>query len=93
VGTDFYVVANGELQVLQDGRDVRRLRAHDTFGEVALLRTMPRTATVVAISPSTVVSLEHDAFVHIVTGHGPTDAWAESAVSGLLAEDERRTSS
>lgn len=89
-GTDFYVVASGELQVVQDGHDVRRLHPRDSFGEVALLRTVPRTATVVAVSATRVVTLGHDAFVHIVTGHAPTDAWAESAVAGLLAEDERR---
>jgi MFS family permease len=92
-GEDFYVVAAGELVVTRDGGEVRRLGPGDSFGEVALLRTVPRTATVVAAAPSTLVSLGHDAFVHIVTGHGPTDEWADSAVSGLLAEDERRTSS
>jgi hypothetical protein len=39
------------------------------------------------------VAIGHDAFVHIVTGHGPTDEWTQSAVAGLLAEDDRRTSS
>ncbi len=93
VGTEFYVVVGGELQVSRDGHDVRRLGPGDSFGEVALLRFVPRTATVVATSASTLVSVGHDAFVHIVTGHGPSDDWAETAVSGLLDEDERRTRS
>jgi MFS family permease len=92
LGEEFYVVAAGELAVRRDGGEVRRVGPGEFFGEVALLRTVPRTATVVATAPSTLVSIDHDAFVHIVTGHGPTDEWAQTAVTGLLAEDERRTS-
>ena len=89
-GQEFFVVADGELVVSVEGREVRRLRGGDAFGEVALLRHVPRTATVVATSPSVLLTLDRDAFVTTVTGHRPTDAWAESVVADVLAEDARR---
>jgi hypothetical protein len=52
-----------------------------------------RTATVVAVSPSSLYSLDHDIFVATVTGPAPTEDWADGAVAGLLAEDDRRTRS
>ena len=89
-GQEFFVVADGELVVSVEAREVRRLRGGDAFGEVALLRHVPRTATVVAIAPSVLLTLDRDAFVTTVTGHRPTDAWAESVVADVLAEDARR---
>ena len=45
----FFAIAHGELEVAVDGRAVRRLGAGDSFGEIALLRQVPRTATVRAL--------------------------------------------
>ncbi len=90
VGDDFYMVQSGELQVSQAGHDVRRLGAGDSFGEVALIHSIPRTATVVAVTPAVLLSLDHEIFVATVTGHEPTEDWAEGAVAGLLAEDAVR---
>jgi len=89
-GQEFFVVADGVLVVSVEGREVRRLRGGDAFGEVALLRHVPRTATVVATHPSVLLTLDRDAFVTTVTGHRPTDAWAEAVVADVLAEDARR---
>ncbi|MEO6512226.1 MAG: cyclic nucleotide-binding domain-containing protein [Nocardioides sp.] len=89
----FFVVADGELDVLVGSAVVRRLGRGDHFGEVALLRDVPRTATVVSVGPSVLVALERDVFVSTVTGHRPTEAFADGAVTGLLARDDRRPSS
>jgi MFS family permease len=90
VGDEFFMVERGELQVTQDGLDVRRLGPGDSFGEVALLHAIPRTATVSAVEPSALLSLDHETFVATVTGHAPTEDWADGQVAGLLAEDELR---
>ena len=90
-GDEFFMVDSGELQVTRHGHDVRRLGPGDSFGEVALLHSIPRTATVIAVSPSSLLSLDHETFVATVTGHAPTEDWADGAVAGLLSEDERRT--
>jgi CRP-like cAMP-binding protein len=69
---------------------VRRLGPGDSFGEVALLRSVPRTATVVTTAPSTLLCLRRDVFVATVTGHRPTEATAEESVADLLAADAHR---
>jgi MFS family permease len=93
IGDEFYMVDSGELVVTQRGHEVRRLGPGDSFGEVALLHSIPRTATVVAVTTGSLYSLDHEHFVATVTGHAETEDWADSAVAGLLAEDERRISS
>ena len=48
-GGAFYVVESGRVAVLDDGSEIRRLRPGYAFGEIALLRSVPRTATVLAL--------------------------------------------
>jgi MFS family permease len=89
-GEEFFVVESGSLVVRREAVDVRRLGPGDAFGEVALLRSVPRTATVLTTGPSVLLSLRREDFVATVTGHRPTDAGADGAVSELLAADARR---
>lgn len=68
VGDRWYLVADGELEVTEDGVPRRRLRAGKGFGEIALLRDVPRTATVRAITPSRLLALDRGSFLLAVGG-------------------------
>lgn len=84
VGNHFYAIASGKVAVeLEDGT-TRELGAGDSFGEIALLRDVPRTATVRALEPLQLFALERDEFLLAVTGHAPTLASAENMVMSLL---------
>jgi hypothetical protein len=80
-GDRFYLVAAGEVDVAVDGRPEATMRAGDCFGEIALLRDVPRTATVIAASDAELYGLERDEFIAAVTGH-PESARAADAIVG-----------
>jgi Cyclic nucleotide-binding domain/Major Facilitator Superfamily len=80
-GDRFYVVAEGEVEILADGRPTARLGPGEYFGEIALLRDVPRTAGVAARSDVGLFALERDEFIAAVTGH-PASAEAADAVIG-----------
>jgi len=64
----WYAVASGELDVAVDGRHVRTLGADDGFGEIGLLRQVPRTATVTARTAARLVALDAPAFIAALAG-------------------------
>ena len=84
VGNHFYAIAGGKAAVERDDGTTRELGPGDFFGEIALLRDVPRTATVRAIEPLRLYALERNEFLTAVTGHGPTLATAESSVMSRL---------
>jgi MFS family permease len=84
-GDRFYVVADGELGVSVDGAEVATLHDGDYFGEIALLRDVPRTATVRARRDSVLVALDRDDFLTAVNGYAPSLSSAEAVVGLRLA--------
>jgi MFS family permease len=84
-GDLFYVVQTGELDVTADGVRVATLRDGDYFGEIALLRDVPRTATVRARRDSTLLTVEREDFLTAITGYAPSLSSAEAVVGLRLA--------
>jgi len=83
-GDRFYVIASGSPEVEIDGAEARTLGPGDFFGEIALLRDVPRTATVRAVDELTLYALERDDFIGAVTGHAPSREAADSVVAARL---------
>lgn len=92
-GKLFYVVVDGQLGVTQAGRERRTLGAGEAFGEIALLKSVPRTATVTSVGSSSLLSIDGDSFVAAVTGHRIAERLAQDAAGELLRGDERLPSS
>ena len=82
-GDRFYVVADGELEIANGAHG--SAAAGDFFGEIALLRDVPRTATVRATTPSHLYALERDDFLAAVTGHSAVHAAGEAIVEQRLS--------
>ncbi len=80
-GDRFYVIASGEVDITVDGEHMDRLGPGEGFGEIALLRDTPRTATARAVTRCDLVGLERDDFVSAVTGH-PASAEAADGIIG-----------
>ena len=85
VGGRFYIVERGALRVTQAGAVLGGLSPGDFFGEIALLRRVPRTATVTASEECVLRILDGAAFVAAVTGHAPSADAAESVVESRLS--------
>ncbi len=78
-GDRFYVVGSGTVEILG-----RSFGPGSGFGEIALLRDVPRTATAMAVTDVELVALERGPFVAAVTGHAPATAAADTVVAARL---------
>ena len=67
-GDRFYLVSEGSVAVTIRGESKRTLGPGSTFGEIALLRDVPRTATVTTVTDCRLLALDRDVFLQAVTG-------------------------
>ena len=85
-GDRFYVIAEGSVEVSRAGVHLADRVAGDFFGEIALLRDVPRTATVVAKTPLTLLALDRGPFLEAVTGHPASRESADAVVESRLRD-------
>jgi MFS family permease len=84
VGDRFFVIESGEAEVRIRDEHVRDLGEGDFFGEIALLRDIPRTATIVTRTELVTRSVNRDEFLAAVTGVGVAEERAQSVASERL---------
>lgn len=68
-GDRFYLIEAGEVEVFKDDAPCRTLSEGESFGEIALLRDVARTATVRATGETRLLALDRDDFITVVSGH------------------------
>lgn len=85
-GELYYLIQTGDVRVLVDGAEVRALGPGEGFGEIALLKSVPRTATVQATSPVALLTLDRSTFISVVTGSPPTHVALEHVATQRLNE-------
>jgi CRP-like cAMP-binding protein len=70
IGDKVYVIENGEVEAVEEDADggervIRRMGPGDHFGEIALIRRIPRTLTIRAVSDVDVLAIKAGAFVSL----------------------------
>ena len=83
-GDSFYVIKQGEAEVIGDGSLVRTMGPGDGFGEIALIRDTQRTATVRARTPLVLYTLERRHFIPAVGGYTSSTREADSTIADSL---------
>jgi MFS family permease len=83
-GDDFYVIVRGGVEVTATGKPPQPLHEGESFGEIALLREVPRTATVIATVDAEVLAIGRDSFLSAVTGNADSAAAAHAVAAARL---------
>ncbi len=83
-GDVFHVIDSGTVEVTIRGAHIRNLGPGDSFGEIALLHELPRTATVVATTDLVTRTIDRSRFLAAVTGHEDASRRAQEVSTRLL---------
>jgi MFS family permease len=83
-GDRYYLIADGTFRVSRSGVEVASLGRGQGFGEIALLKDSPRTASVTADGDGLLYALDKEPFVLVLTGHPAAHENASSIASDRL---------
>jgi hypothetical protein len=81
----FFIIEAGLVEVTQAGRVLRRQGPGDFYGEIGLVRDIPRTATITAVEDTVLRSLDRTSFLDALTGHGDARLATEEIATRRLA--------
>jgi CRP-like cAMP-binding protein len=95
IGDHFFIIGSGTVEMLREepGRPPVRLglgTAGSSFGEIALLKEVPRTATVRCLTPVDVVKLSRQDFLTLVSSHEAIRSLLEKETQAMLEKDAQR---
>ena len=83
-GDRFYVIESGRAEIVVSDDLSTFEEAGGSFGEIALLRDVPRQATVIATTDLVLRAIERRVFLAVVTGHEETEAEADRMITRML---------
>jgi hypothetical protein len=85
-GDRYYLIVEGTVDVSIRNHLVRTMTAGESFGEIALLRDVPRAATVKAATHVELLAISRDDFLETVTGHPRSFATASRIAKDLVSD-------
>lgn len=88
VGDRFYLIEGGHVDVFEDGAFRRTEGPGESFGEIALLHDVPRTATVRTKTDVSLLALDREQFLVAVTGHRRSHQLAKTVVDERLPAEK-----
>jgi CRP-like cAMP-binding protein len=86
-GREFFVILEGSADVRKGGRKINSLEPGDFFGEIALVTSVPRTATVVATSPVRALVVTDRSFRHLLEESPDIKTGVMQAMAARLAPE------
>jgi CRP-like cAMP-binding protein len=87
-GDPYDAVSSGSLEITRERQRVQTVSRGQGFGEIALIRDVPRRASVTALTAASLYSLRKDVFVQAVTGHPAFAVTVGRIVAGRLGESD-----
>lgn len=87
-GREFLVIIEGDATVRKGGQEINRLGAGDFFGEIALVKQQPRSATVTSETPIRALVITDRSFRTLLDRSPEIESKVMSALSARLAPDD-----
>ena len=84
-GHHFYVIARGHVRVVKGDGVINELGEGDYFGEIALIRDVPRTASVVATTDVLTYTLDRAVFLRALSGNPASTRAADRVITERTA--------